>query len=52
MLGKFEFGVVHLAIALPLTVLLAMVSYRYIERPIMIDVGRRLRARAADGPGR
>ena len=43
------FGVVLFAIALPATVAVAWVSYRYVERPIIAAVGRWLK-RAAPAP--
>ena len=42
MAAKLEFGALRFAIAAPLTVGLAMLSYRYVERPIIAAVNRRL----------
>ncbi len=42
MAGKLEFGGVLFALAFPVTVALSMLSYRYIERPIIRRVSRRL----------
>jgi len=42
MAGKLEFGVLVFALALPATVSLALVSYSFVERPIIRGVSRRL----------
>jgi len=47
MARKLEFGALHFALALPLVVVVAILSYRYVERPIIRWAGRRLAARAA-----
>jgi peptidoglycan/LPS O-acetylase OafA/YrhL len=41
---KLQFGVAVFLMALPLTILLASLSYRYVERPIIAAVNRRLAA--------
>jgi len=44
MASRFEFGCARFALAWPATVILAVMSYRFIERPIMAAAGRRLAA--------
>jgi peptidoglycan/LPS O-acetylase OafA/YrhL len=50
MAGKLAFGVVEFALALFATVTLSLVSYRYIEQPIIAAAHRRP-ARGSPGPG-
>ena len=45
-LGSVERGAVELAVALPLTILLAFASYRWVEQPLMKTVNGWLRRRA------
>lgn len=40
------FGVAYFAIALPVTVAVAWVSYRYVEQPVIAAVGRWLKRSA------
>ena len=47
LIGKLAFGVLRFALALPATLALALLSYRFIERPIMLQVSRRLSPRPA-----
>jgi len=42
MAGRLEFGVLRFALVLPVTIGVALLSYRYIEQPIIRRVGRRL----------
>jgi peptidoglycan/LPS O-acetylase OafA/YrhL len=41
MAGKLEFGGLTFGLVLPLTIAAAMLSYRYIERPIIVYFARR-----------
>jgi peptidoglycan/LPS O-acetylase OafA/YrhL len=40
--GKLEFGLAMFLLALPATIGLSLISYRYVERPIIASVGRRM----------
>lgn len=42
MAAKLEFGAGHFVLALSATIALALLSYRYVERPIISGIGRRL----------
>jgi peptidoglycan/LPS O-acetylase OafA/YrhL len=47
--SKIAFGVPLFALSLPLTVAVAWLSYRYVERPIIAAVNLQLRGRATSG---
>jgi len=45
--GKLEFGFAVFALALPATIVLSLLSYHYVEHPLIAAVSRRLTARTS-----